>query len=94
MYYDNLLNLGAEVGRILMHSGAEIYRVEESVNRLLTAYGLEPQVFATPSCLIVSITTPVGRPITKMWRITSTDFNVELLERCNEIGRASCRERV
>ena len=35
MDYDKLLNLGVELGRRLMESGAEIYRVEESVERLL-----------------------------------------------------------
>ena len=65
MDYDKLLTLGTELGRQLMSSGAEIYRVEESVRRLLTAYGLEPQVFAIPNCLIVSITTPEGRSLTQ-----------------------------
>ena len=37
MDHDKLLNLGAELGRRLMTSGAEIYRVEESVERLLPA---------------------------------------------------------
>ena len=54
MEYDDLLNMGTELGYQLMFSGAEIYRVEESVYRLLTAYGLQPQVFAIPNCLIVS----------------------------------------
>ena len=45
MEYDDLLNMGTELGYQLMFSGAEIYRVEESVFRLLTAYGLQPQVF-------------------------------------------------
>ena len=54
MDYDALLDLGTELGYKLVLSGAEIYRVEESVLRLLTAYGLQPQVFALPSCLIVS----------------------------------------
>lgn len=65
MDYDKLLNLGVELGRRLMDSGAEIYRVEESVERLLQAYGLEPQIFAIPNCLIVSVTTPQGHPITR-----------------------------
>ena len=37
MDYDALLNLGTELGYKLVLSGAEIYRVEESVLRLLTA---------------------------------------------------------
>ena len=38
--YDKLLGLTAELGYQLMDSGAEIYRVEESMNRLLGAYGV------------------------------------------------------
>ena len=76
MDYDRLITLGAELGRLLMTSGAEIYRVEESVNRLLSAYGLEPQVFAIPNCLIVSLTTPQGHPVTRM---------------CNQLCRRLCQ---
>ena len=54
--YESLLNTAAELGYQLMFSGAEIYRVEESVTRLLLAYGVaEPQVFAIPNCLIISL---------------------------------------
>lgn len=94
MDYDKLLNLGVELGRRLMNSGAEIYRVEESVDRLLQAYGLEPQVFAIPNCLIVSVTTPQGHPITRMCRIPAHGTDIELLERCNELCRQLCRKPV
>ena len=92
MDYDKLLNLGVELGRRLMASGAEIYRVEESVRRLLTAYGVEPQVFAIPNCLIVSVTTPEGHPITRMCRIPAHGTDIELLEGCNALCRRLCRE--
>lgn len=52
MNYNQLMNLGTSMGRKLMESGAEIYRVEESVSRLLSAYGVQAQVFAIPNCLI------------------------------------------
>ena len=90
MDYDKLLNLGSELGRLLMHSGAEIYRVEESVTRLLTAYGAEPQVFAIPNCLIVGVDTPEGKPLTRMCRIPAHGTDIELLERCNDLCRAWC----
>ncbi|WP_243093477.1 threonine/serine exporter family protein [Pseudoflavonifractor sp. AF19-9AC] len=92
MDYDKLLNLGVELGRRLMESGAEIYRVEESVERLLKAYGLDPQIFAIPNCLIVSVTTPQGHPITRMCRIPAHGTDIELLERCNELCRRLCRD--
>ena len=91
MDHDKLLNLSTELGILLMRSGAEIYRVEESVTRLLQAYGQNGQVFAIPNCLIVSITTPDGHPMTKMSRITAHGTNIELLERCNELCRQICQ---
>ena len=90
MDYDALLNMGTELGYQLMYSGAEIYRVEESVRRLLTAYGLQPQVFAIPNCLIVSFNTPTGHPITQMRRIPAHGTDIELLERCNDLCRRLC----
>lgn len=92
MNYDQLLNLGVELGSTLMASGAEIYRVEESMTRLLSAYGQDPQVFAVPSCIFVSITTPEGRPVTQMRRIPAHGTNFELLERCNDLCRRLCVE--
>lgn len=91
MDYDKLLNMATELGYQLMSSGAEIYRVEESVYRLLRAYGLaQPQVFAIPNALIVSVTTPEGHPITRMSRIPSHGTDIELLERCNDLCRHLC----
>jgi len=90
MEYDKLLNLGSELGRTLMYSGAEIFRVEESVTRVLNAYGAQPQVFAIPNCLIVSIDTPEGEPMTRMCRIGPHGTDIELLEYCNEFSRRMC----
>ena len=93
MDYDKLLNISVELGCQLMSSGAEIYRVEESVRRLLQAYGLDsPEVFAIPNCVIVSVTTPEGHPITRMRRIGSHGTNIELLERCNALCRQLCTQ--
>lgn len=91
MDYDQLLNLAADMGCRLMSSGAEIYRVEESVYRLLSAYGLtSAEVFAIPNCIIVSVTTPEGHSITRMRRIGAHGTDLDLLERCNELCRTLC----
>ena len=56
METEKLLNFGCEMGRQLLQNGAEIYRVEESILRLLAAYGRkEAEVFAIPSCIILNI---------------------------------------
>ena len=93
MDHDRLLNIAVDLGCLLMSSGAEIYRVEESVRRLLQAYGLEsPEVFAIPNCVIVSITTPEGHPITRMRRIGGHGTDIVLLERCNALCRRFCAD--
>lgn len=94
MEHDKLLNLGTELGKRLMYSGAEIHRVEESVTRLLTAYGVDIQVFAIPTCLIVSVNTPDGTPLTRMCRIPAHGTDIELLERCNSLCRQLCRDPI
>ena len=94
MDYDKLLNISVELGCRLMSSGAEIYRVEESMRRLLQAYGLEsPDVFAIPNCVIVSIATPEGHPVTRMRRIAAHGTDIEMLERCNDLCRRLCAQR-
>ena len=46
MEYSKLLDLSCELGYELAMSGAETFRVEESINRVLQAYGIEAEVFA------------------------------------------------
>ena len=93
MEHDKLLNLGAEMGYQLMVSGAEIYRTEDSVSRLLAAYGLDSgEVFAIPNCLTVSLLGEDGEPLSRIRRIPPHGTRVELLERYNALCRELCRE--
>lgn len=93
MDYDKLLNLGTELGRRLMSSGAEIYRVEESIRRLLQAYGLTTgEVFAIPNCIIASLVTPEGQVLTRVRRMPSHGTDIYQLERCNDLCRRLCVE--
>lgn len=93
MDYDRLLDLAVDMGRCLMSSGAEIYRVEESMSRLLEAYDLTgAEVFAIPNCIIVSATTPNGHAVTRMRRVGAHGTDMELLERCNQLCRSLCAE--
>lgn len=94
MDYNGLLNLGTELGRQLMESGAEIYRVEDSIHRLMQAYGVpDAQVFAIPNCLIVGVTPPEGHPVTRICRIPAHGIDLDQLERCNGLCRALCQQR-
>ena len=79
--YNKLLDMVSEMGYRLMESGAEIYRVEESIHRLLEAYGVpRGEVFAIPNCIIVSLISPEGRPLTQIRRMPPHGTDIYLLE--------------
>ena len=90
MDYDVLLEGCCEMGVQLLRYGAEIYRAEDTVRRLLAAYGLEGEVFAIPNCLIVSITDPEGRAHTRMRRVPMSSVDVYGIERFNALSRRLC----
>ena len=93
MDYDVLLNLASDLGYGLMASGAEIFRVEESIQRLLIAYGMEKaDPFVIPNCIIVSFLAPGGKTLTQVRRIPSHGTDVDLIERYNDLCRTLCRE--
>ena len=90
MDYDILLSGCCEVGRRLLEYGAEIPRAEDTVRRLLAAYGLEGQVFAIPNCVIVSAPCPDGRVRTVMRRVAPASVDIEGIERFNDLSRRLC----
>lgn len=93
MDYYKLLDFATDLGYELSMSGAETYRVEESVYRILTAYGVESEVFAIPNCLIVSITSPEGHPLTYMRRIGIHGNDLDSVERYSALSRRICAEK-
>ena len=91
--YDKLLTLTGELGYRLMMSGAEIYRVEESVRYLLGAYGVDTgEVFAIPNCLIVSLRASGQRPLTVVRRIPGHGTDIYRMEALNDLCRRLCQE--
>lgn len=93
MDYDELLNFATELGYRLQVSGAEIYRVEESVQRVLSAYGAPTgEVFAIPNCLTVSVTDPEGRPLTRIRRVGLHGTDIYRLEALNDLSRKTCAQ--
>jgi len=92
MNYNHLLELAADLGLRLATNGAETYRVEDSVSRVLSAYGVTSEVFAIPNCLIVSIETAEGKPMTRMRRVNCVSTNMDAIERYNSLSRKLCIE--
>ena len=93
MNYSALLDLATDLGYELAMCGAETFRIEESINRILQTYGVTSEVFAIPNCLIVSIETPEGKLMTRMRRIGYHGNDLDGVECFNAISRAICNRK-
>lgn len=92
MDYITLLDLAVELGYRLAMSGAETFRIEESISRLLNTYGITSETFAIPNCLHVSIETGSGEPMTRMRRIGYHGNDLDAVERYSNVSRKICAE--
>ena len=93
MDYYLLLELATELGYELAMHGAETFRVEESVSRVLMAYGTQAEVFAIPNCLTVSIETDIGKPMTRMRRIGIHGNDLDSVEQFSGLSRLLCAQK-
>lgn len=93
MDYYLLTELATDLGYELAMSGAETFRVEESIVRVLRTYGIESEVFAIPNCLHVSFETDKGKPVTRMRRIGYHGNDLEAVEKFNALSRRICAEK-
>ena len=93
MNYSALLDLATDLGYELAMCGAETFRIEESINRILKTYDVTSEVFAIPNCLIVSIETPEGKLMTRMRRIGYHGNDLDGVECFNAICRAICNRK-
>ena len=92
--YDALLNTAAAMGVQMLESGAEAYRVEDSLQRLCRAYGVETsEIFAIPSLLIVSLCDPEGHSHTRVRRLYHRGTDLWRVDRLNSLCRWVCAGR-
>lgn len=93
MNYERLLKMSVDFGTVLLQNGAEIYRVEESIQRLLKAYGVHvAEVFAIPHLIVVTMTTPNNRTLTRTKRLYIRDTNFDRIQEANDLVRRVCAE--
>lgn len=93
MEYNLLLDLVSKLAYRLAMSGAETFRIEESVHRILDAYGLESETFAIPNCLTISLKTKDGQFLTRMRRIGQHGNDLDAVERYSNLSRRICAEK-
>lgn len=93
MNYTLLMDLVSEIASKLAVSGAETYRVEESVKRICAAYGIESRVYAVPHSLIITIVIPGQQPMTQLCRMEHLGTDLEAVEHFSNLSRKICAQK-
>ena len=90
------LNVLIQMGEALQNSGAEIYRVEDTLNRIGYAYGAEEMnVFVITSSIIITMKMPGKESLTQTRRLRKAGGNDFVkLEELNELSRQICSKQI
>lgn len=82
---NKIIDVVMTAGRILLESGAETYRVEDTMARIATSYGLEnTHSFVTSTAIIFSLN---DRTNTRLIRIDERTTDLEKISLTNQISR-------
>lgn len=88
-----IMDTAIEVGYHLMKNGAEVYRVEQSVDYICRAYGLsDVHVFAIPSSIIVTISDK-DEKLTESKRVLENSTDLEMVARLTNLSRYICEHK-
>ena len=92
-FADYLLCLALDVGEGLLKNGAEISRVEDTIERICRAYGAKHiEAFCIISFINVAIRMPDGTYSSQMRRVRSISNNLYVLEKLNALSREVCQK--
>lgn len=93
MTLTQLSHIAMEMGIILLSSGAETYRVEESMHRICIALGAkEAEIFVVPTTIIISVTLADNKPLTRTSRIHSRQTDLTKVTQLNHLTRQICQQ--
>ena len=86
----DILMLAMRAGNIMMKSGAEIYRVEDTIERICKSCGIEDvNVFATPTGIFVSTDNEeASNTVSYIKRIKSSETDLTKISRVNQFSRS------
>lgn len=96
MNYDKLLQSILDIGEEMVVAGAEVSRVEDSMKRMLSAYGCPEErinAFIITSNIQVTMVAPDGRIITQIREVIRYDVNFDRLDYLNDLSRYVVRNR-
>lgn len=91
MNYKTLFETAMLAGEIMALSGAETYRVEDTMIRILKSSNLSSvEVYATTTGIVATLSDPVMEPITGVKRIVNRSNNLSRINDVNQVSRNIC----
>ncbi|HHV98215.1 MAG TPA: threonine/serine exporter family protein [Clostridiaceae bacterium] len=82
-----IMDIALRTGKILLTSGAEIYRVEDTIARVCDSYGVKCENFVLPTGIFVSIKMANGDSVSEIMRIRGRNVNLHKIELVNTFSR-------
>lgn len=84
---DQLMQMVCHAGKMLLESGAETYRVEETMIRICQAYGIDDaESFVLPTGVFLSVVQN-GEVKTMVQRVKRRAVNLEIVDQINTLSR-------
>ena len=94
MDYSKLLQVILDIAEEMLVCGAEVSRVEDSIERMCGAYNCtRVNAFIITSNIQVTMEDPDGNIVTQIRRIIRSDVNFDKLDYLNDLSRYICREK-
>lgn len=91
MDYKLLLDTAVMAGELMLENGAETYRVEDTMHRILSLSRLKTaEVFVTMTGFVATLDDPSISSMTVVRRITSRTTNLNIIHEVNSISRNFC----
>ncbi len=91
MNYNTIVEEILDIGEEMLKSGAENFRIEEALYRMLKSYGFTRyDAFVIPSNIQVTAKTPDGEFITQIRHIETSENDFDRLDYLNNLSRYVC----
>lgn len=91
----DLTTFALDIGELMLISGAETYRVEDTILRILaSSQGMDLQSFVTPTGIFVSYTNADGLVHSNMRRVDNRHIHLSKIDAANDLSRRFCDRRL
>lgn len=92
MNYNKIVQGILDIGEAMLISGAENFRIEDSLYRMCRSYGfIRYDVFVIPTNIQITVETAEGEIITQVRHIENADFDFDQLDYMNNLCRYVCQ---